>query len=1316
MTNKKIASIKVIRPGSAPDIDTDIHTQGRDKLIHYVSERYGHENVANIITFGQFKTKNSFKALCTNYGIPFGIANKITALIPPPIEGKDCTFDDIFNEDSPRYEEAADFRQATEGKEWANIINTAKQLNGRIKETGVHACFAAGTLVKTDKGYTPIENIKLGDLVLTHKNTYKKVAKLILNKNNDLYSLETANSFPLEATGNHPFYTRTVIRDNTTRSLSEPKWKELSELSTENDVIGVPVNNNSKIPDLPYNLPFDNPDFWWLVGRFLGDGWCEEFESTRNRKRADGTPYQYKRTEKNTIISVGYNDKTKAELIARVNSLFDYRIRKQRTVEKIYIKESNDRPLFNYLKTFDKYALNKKVNEEVLDLPVSLLKEFLTGYLSADGSVNTKTNRVSFSTISKKLFLGMIAVVNKVYKTHCLTSYEKRDTMTIEGRTVNCHDKYMATFSPEANNKLQSFYEDGYLWVSIKKINKLNKDIKTYNLSVVDDNSYTVNNLIVHNCGVIISNRPLSDNIPTMVRQSDNTLLTQWTYPECESLGLIKMDFLGLDTLDIIENTLNNIKLSGKPVPDLHAIIHGNMDDPKTFKMLQRGDTVGIFQLGGAGVRDLLKRMKPTRFLDIAATTALYRPGPMKMNSHIQYADRKNGREKVTYISPEFENAEVLKKILGDTYGLCVPAGTPIFDSTKGIYVPIEQLQENVSTTPSINLDNNKVTNEKVIKVIHTGVKSILKLTLNDNTSISVSTTHPVLTKNGYVEAGHLKIYDLIATNKNNEDKIEWVELKEISSQESQDCYDIEVANNHNFFINNIIVHNCLYQEQCMQIAHLFAGMSSYESDQLRKAIGKKKMKLMLKLQPKFIAGVVAQGYSEEAANELWNTIEVFGRYGFNKSHSISYAINAYKTCYLKANYPVEFMSALIQQNTGDPTKLVQFLQEAISMGIKVGPVDINNSQVAVSPAQKDSKFGIVFGFAGVKQLSEGLAQAIVDERNKNGRFKSVGDFVQRLTPTGLLGASKLVNLALSGAFDEFDVTRKAVVDKASNLIDVVQKENNKPARSLFDMFGGDDNISLIDSINLKEPEYSYNEKIKNEADCIGMFLSGHPIQNLGLVAKAFNAVSIADIKAGKVTGTHNLLGTFTEIVSKTRKNGAKSVAVRIDDSTGYIDAYLPKNIVNRLEKGAEIARVKKAKAHHKEVIVGGKSKRAELIRNLYYDESIKPLAPLITNDAYALHVRVTNRNDSIRLTVLNLIQLHPTYNGSLPYRIRLDNNINRTELFNFFRAHPGTTSIQVVLDDGSTSTFKTPIKLDRNFIIGLEQIIGSKNIITKEV
>ena len=306
-----------------------------------------------------------------------------------------------------------------------------------------------------------------------------------------------------------------------------------------------------------------------------------------------------------------------------------------------------------------------------------------------------------------------------------------------------------------------------------------------------------------------MSSEPLIDLIPIMKREQDGAIITQFDYPTCETLGLIKMDFLGLRNLTVLDDALHNIEANRGEKVVLEDL---PLDDPATYELLARGDTLGVFQLDGGPMRALLRPMRPDNFEDISAVGALYRPGPMGANSHTNYALRKNGRKPVVPIHPEL--AEPLADILGDTYGLIV------------------------------------------------------------------------------------------------------------------------------------------YQEQVMAIAQKLAGYSLGQADLLRRAMGKKKKEELDKQFEGFSGGMTANGYSQAAVKTLWDILLPFSDYAFNKAHSAAYGLVSYWTAYLKANYPAEYMAALLTSVKDDKDKMAIYLNECRRMGIKVLPPDVNESEAELHPGR----------------------------------------------------------------------------------------------------------------------------------------------------------------------------------------------------------------------------------------------------------------------------------------------------------------------------------------------------------------------------
>ena len=446
-----------------------------------------------------------------------------------------------------------------------------------------------------------------------------------------------------------------------------------------------------------------------------------------------------------------------------------------------------------------------------------------------------------------------------------------------------------------------------------------------------------------HACGVVIAKDALDNIVPLQhPAQDENAVVTQYSGSFIEDVGLLKMDFLGIKNLTIIEDTLIRIyAIRGEKI-DIDSI---PLDDEETYKLFQRGDCIGIFQLESDGMRRYLKQLKPTQIEDIIAMVALYRPGPM---AHIpQYINAKNGITDVKYLH------EKLEPILKTTYGIPV------------------------------------------------------------------------------------------------------------------------------------------YQEQIMKIAQDLAGFSLGEADILRKAIGKKIESLLMEQKEKFINGVIKNQISEEIGKEIWNWIEPFARYSFNKSHAACYAIIAYENAYLKAHYPVEYMSALLTSEQGDLDKVSILIDECSKKEIEVLPPEINESFSNFSVVPNEHK--IRFGLSAIKNVGYALVEKIIEERKKNDNYESISDFLERVDPK-VINKKTMESLIKAGVFDNLEERNKLLfnLEKILNWSRENQKQKENGQVGLFDMFeeNGIPKIQLDDA-----NEATQSEKLEWEKELLGLYISGHPLQ-----------------------------------------------------------------------------------------------------------------------------------------------------------------------------------------------------------------------------
>jgi DNA polymerase III subunit alpha len=527
-----------------------------------------------------------------------------------------------------------------------------------------------------------------------------------------------------------------------------------------------------------------------------------------------------------------------------------------------------------------------------------------------------------------------------------------------------------------------------------------------------------IRNWGVHAAGVIMSSEPLVDIVPIMARPQDGAIITQFDYPMCEALGLVKMDFLGLSNLRILDHALINIEVNRGENVVLEEL---PFDDRATYELMGRGDTLGVFQLDGGGMRALLRSMQPDQFADITAVSALYRPGPMGADSHNKYARRKNGREPIDPIHPAL--AEALEPVLGETYGLIV------------------------------------------------------------------------------------------------------------------------------------------YQEQVMAIAQVLAGFSLGAADNMRRAMGKKDADKLAKEYDGFEAGMLERGYPQDAITVLWETLVPFADYAFNKSHSAAYGVITYWTAYLKANYPAEYMAALLTSVKDDKDKMAIYLNECRRMKIQVLPPDVNESQADFTPVGTDIRFGL----GAVRNVGHNVVDGIVMARQEKGRYTDFNDFMDKV-PAVVCNKRVIESLVKAGAFDDLKHKRRALVAIHEMAVDqyVDLKRNEAIGQdSLFAALDGLDGGDSGFGISVAVPDIEDWDKMTllgHEREMLGLYVSDHPLLGMEHVLSASRDCTIGQLMLDEERAdgsTVTITGLITSVQRKVTKRGDSWAMVSVEDLEGAIDVLL---------------------------------------------------------------------------------------------------------------------------------------------------------------
>jgi DNA polymerase-3 subunit alpha len=500
----------------------------------------------------------------------------------------------------------------------------------------------------------------------------------------------------------------------------------------------------------------------------------------------------------------------------------------------------------------------------------------------------------------------------------------------------------------------------------------------------------------IHAAGVVIGAEPLIDVVPLQQKGSDQEVVTQFGMYDVVDAGLLKIDFLGLRNLDVIDEALRLVG-AGSTVEDIP------LDDRKTFEMLARADSTGVFQFESSGMRDALRQVRPTEFEDMIALVALYRPGPM---SYIpMYARRKNGQEAVTYID------ERLKPITSASYGICI------------------------------------------------------------------------------------------------------------------------------------------YQEQYMQIAKELAGFSPAEAETLRRAIGKKIHALMASLKDKFLEGCAQNGVTPAVAQQLWKDMESSQDYSFNKAHSACYALIAYRTAWLKANHPHEYMAALISSVMNTKDKVPYYVNACDEIGIEVLPPDVNSS--ACDFAVVEGK--IRFGLNAVKNVGDAAARAIVRAREEGGPFTSIWDFTERADPQ-VVNKRALESLVKCGALDSTGAARKGMLGVLEQALGWGQKQQADRLvgqGSIFDLGGDEESDRPRHHPPIPPGELEKKELLRLEKETLGLYVSEHPLHAIRDQLRRKTDCTLADVERrrdGEVVTVGGIVGAIKQL---TTKKGEPMVFLRLDDVTG---------------------------------------------------------------------------------------------------------------------------------------------------------------------
>ncbi len=554
----------------------------------------------------------------------------------------------------------------------------------------------------------------------------------------------------------------------------------------------------------------------------------------------------------------------------------------------------------------------------------------------------------------------------------------------------------------------------GKALTEVKELKEKSSDVRYKELlEIAQELEGLARHASTHAAGVVIAPRPLVELIP-LYKSNKDEITTQYSMTDLERLGLLKMDFLALTTLTIIEQTLSEIRSQLAINLDLEQL---NLDDENTFQIFCEGKTTGIFQFESSGMRDILRGLQPSRFEDLVALNALYRPGPIQGGMIDDFVGRRHGRVKIHYEVPELES------ILRETYGVIV------------------------------------------------------------------------------------------------------------------------------------------YQEQVMQIASKLSGFSLGEADLLRRAMGKKKKQAMRSQKAKFLTGCESRGIKPSKARKIFDLMEQFAGYGFNKSHSTAYALLAYQTAYLKTHYPLQFMASLLTSEMSNTDKMVKALAECKEMSIRVLPPEINASELHFCSSGKDIKFGL----AAIRNVGESAIRAILTCRDQIGKFTTFYGFCEKVD-LRCVNKRVLESLIKAGTFDALGHRRKSLIESLDQAIERGQKAHKdrlSGQRGLFRMDALEASGGAVREV-VDEPEWPDQKKWTYEKETLGYYVTGHPLQKYESQLQKYSQLSTNDITE-QVSGREiGIGGIITQLRRLRTRNGDSMASFQLEDLTGTLEALVWPNTYTR--------------------------------------------------------------------------------------------------------------------------------------------------------
>ena len=938
---------RILGARSLPDID--LNTADAEPFIKASQDLLGEDNCAWMISWKPLQESSAFRLYCKSLDLDFEEVNKV---------GKDL---DKYRED----------------EKWKQIIEDSKPFIGVIEGVAESPCFVEGTKIKTSNGYKNIENLNTSDLVLTHNNQYRQVIRTMSHEVDSVIELKNMGSLPIKTTFNHPFYIRKHIgrkyflennKYKSIRKFTNPYWEQASNL-TKGDYIGMPVNFKSIIPQWE-NLDLSDENIWWIIGRCIGDGWLRLVKKGKNH----GQSYH-------TLICCNKNDNEQQEIEERISKCFNYTKTEENTT---YRYDISLKSLYSYLEKFGKGAKEKHLIEDVYDLPVYLLKAFLEGYQSADGYSPKNRKDIFYTSISYDLILGLQNCIHKCYKVPTTIVCRKKEnikhSVLSDGRKIVAkNDVYILSFRLNSN-KYNGFFEDNYMWLPFRYKKEIIENNIVYNISVKDDESYTVNNIAVHNCSMVLYDKDVRSEIG-MIKTPNGKICCLLDGYNCDKYKYLKNDYLTVTVWAIVRDVC---KLAGIEIPSINEL--NNLLDKQTFDIYKNGLTCTINQADSDYATNLVTKYKPQNLAEMSSFVAIIRPGCASLLD--DFISRKPYTTGVDALDNILEDSghrliyqeSIMKYLIW--LGISEPQS---YDIIKKIAKKKFKEQELKELKAQLLQGWEKQVGseegfEETWKVVEDAAKYSFNACVSGDTIIkqSNSSKDKNLTVKEMFNIHNKKstIYGN-AFSMYNDKKIHENKIINIYYSGKADIYRVTTENGS--YIDCTLNHKFPTDNGKIRLDSLNIGDELYVLDKEIKSSKDLLVKKDKIISIKFLRN--DDVYDIEMASPAHNFISITGLITSN-SHSLSYAYDSLYGAYLKSHYPLEYYTVALNYYQNDIDRTMKLTKELSYFGITLNNARFRYSKDDYFMDKKSKK--IYKGTSSIKFLNKDCSNYLYTLKDKH--------------------------------------------------------------------------------------------------------------------------------------------------------------------------------------------------------------------------------------------------------------------------------------------------------------------------------------------